>query len=125
MKNQSAAFENKRRNCAILHSAPENTLERKNETVKRLLDEISYSSEKVVQSVRLGEKNEAKPRPIKVQFCDEAQKWDFMKRVNHAKPYGKVFAKLDLTKEELNDEFKIREKVKRLKTEIQIFTGKT
>lgn len=111
LKTQAEYMETeKRKNSAITHGVPE-------DTYNEFLKAISYPSEKIIQTFRLGKKNESgKPRPLKLVFVDEVQKWDFIKRVNNEKPRG-VFATLDLTREEREEEFKTRELARNLRTE--------
>lgn len=91
-----------------------------------LLDDMSLQS-KVKSSQRLGRKvetsGEPRPRPVKVSFSNEEDKWNFLKRLNHLKPKG-VFGKLDLTQEERDREKTLVDKLKSIRQETPAKTYK-
>lgn len=65
---------------------------------------------------RLGQKKPEKSRPVKVALKSESEKWEVLKRINSMKPRN-VFGRLDLTKEEQEKDFRLRQELK--KTRVQ------
>jgi len=80
--------------------------------------DISFPKTQILNSFRLGgnHSDKDKLRPIKLQFENETQKWDFVERVNKTKLPG-VYAKLDLSKTERDSEYTLREKARQMGTE--------
>lgn len=73
-----------------------------------------------IQAFRLGKKIESgeQKRPIKVRFEDEQTKWEFIKRFNNQTLREKGFyCKLDESKVVRNQQFQLRQEVKRLRSE--------
>jgi hypothetical protein len=60
---------------------------------------------------RLGQKSSSKSRPVKLMLPSEAEKWEVLRRINSIKPSG-VFARKDLTKEEQEADFVLRQELK-------------
>lgn len=67
---------------------------------------------------RLGRKNEenTKPRPIRIKTESETIKWDLLKRINSVKN-DNIFARLDLSKQEQEQDFILRQELKKMYTE--------
>lgn len=100
---------------AILHGLPEKTDKSVDDQVSEFIaNECSLRTSTPINSFRLGEKNASKPRPIKLKFKDEMAKWEFVKRVNYKFKNSGIFCLLDRSKEERNEEFKLRETLKKL-----------
>jgi hypothetical protein len=85
-------------------------------SIKQLLDKLSLNVP-VCSSYRLGKKQRSdRPRPIKVGFQSEKDKWEFLKRLNSIKP-DNVFGKLDLTQQEREQEKILVDKLKTIRQE--------
>ena len=69
-----------------------------------------------MKAYRLGRKRDNGDRLIKVCLDSEEKKWEVLKRINSTKPSG-VFSNLDLTQEERELQFKLRERARTLKEE--------
>jgi hypothetical protein len=100
-----------------------------NDVVSDLFSECSLSFEKYGPScIALGSRQGTKPRPIKVTFQTEADKWEALKVINREKPTG-VFARLDLNREEQEQDFRLRQELKKVRAEnpegtYKIYKGK-
>jgi hypothetical protein len=91
-----------------------------NDVVSDLFSECSLSFEKYRPScIALGSRQGTKPRPIKVTFQTEADKWEALKVINREKPTG-VFARLDLNREEQEQDFRLRQELKKVRAENQM-----
>ena len=74
--------------------------------------------DKPTKAFRLGKKNEySQVRPIKLVFSDEQDKWNFIKRANHGQRSDKMFCKKNVTKEQRNEEYRLRGQIRILWTE--------
>lgn len=104
-----------RKNNAIIHGYKE--AEKDMLDLKETIESMSIHSASISDTTRLGVKNDNKPRPIRLTFRTENQKWDFLKRWNSGsqKPEG-TYAKLDLSKEDQNAEYQLRAKRRELAT---------
>ena len=104
-----------RKNNAIIYSLTETEdSEDTQDTVAVFLERECFQDTcHPIESTRLGKKKE-QPRPIKVRFNNEQEKWQFVKRVNAMKIDG-VFCKLDSSKATRNDEWALRERVRELR----------
>ena len=78
--------------------------------------ELFKNFDKPITAYRLGPKDSAKNRSIKLNFRDESEKWSFLKRSNTLRT-EKIFCKLDLTKETRDKEYQLREKIYVLRAE--------
>ena len=108
-----------RRNNAILYGLIETNncpvIEQVNEFMKK---ECFKFLNKPVAAIRLGDKNkdDGKPRPIKVIFESEPSKWEFVKRVNSGPmKKEKIFCKIDVSQEVRNKEWTLREEIRNKK----------
>lgn len=112
------AEQERRKCCAILHNLDERGVNTLADKLGELCNTLSYPPDLMSVSFRLGAKgkNETanKHRPVKIKFTDETKKWDFIKRLNRDKPQS-MFATLDLSKEEREREFNLRQKICDLK----------
>lgn len=101
---------------AILYGLPEdNNKSALNQVTEFLKKDCFTQSTNPTQALRLGAKIENKSRPIKVKFNDENSKWEFIKRVNDQLKGQGFFCKVDNTKEYRDQEYKLRQQVKRLR----------
>ena len=102
---------------AILYGVPE-----RDEPVMKQIDELMRRElfkdhNKPLQAIRLGNKTEDKPRPIKLRFNNEKDKWEFLKRANSGLRGENFFCKLDLSKQSRDREFSLRSKIRTLREE--------
>lgn len=101
-----------RKQSAILHNLPENT--NTHQEVGDLLQTLGFLPNSTTKVSRLGTKkpntSTSKPRPTKIQFHTEIMKIDFL-RFFHSTVTSKngMFVTPDMTKEEQNREYKLRQ----------------
>lgn len=98
-----------RKQSAILHNLPENV--NTHNEVCNLLQNIGFLPNSTTRISRLGTaRQSSKSRPTKIQFHTEVMKIDFM-RLFHSNLTHKdgLFITPDLSKEEQNREFKLRQ----------------
>lgn len=82
------------------------------ESVGQLLKQCSIRPDvSSSECFRLGQKKTDKSRPVKVVFKSESDKWEALRRINNMKQKG-IFARLDLTKEEQERDFRLRQELK-------------
>lgn len=106
----------KRKVNAVLYNIPEHEDLSIKEQLISYFDKISYDHTKILSVQRLGKidtnkrtdnADNVRSRPIKIRFPTEHDKWELIKRVNSQK-LESVFATLDLTKEERDQEYNLR-----------------
>lgn len=91
------------------------TLEESVTKVTELLKSCNLKHEtSKANTTRLGQKKEDKYRPIRLALSSEAQKWEFLRRINDQR-VGGVFARLDLNKKEQEADFLLRKELKETK----------
>ena len=106
-----------RRRSAILYGVQENLhLE---DHLLNTADKINFKYRSLQQSFHLGNPNRSvnqmRPRPVKLVFESELAKNQFMSSYNRWDERGTTFAKPDLTKEQRDIEYKLRQKRNELK----------
>lgn len=80
--------------------------------VDSLLKQCDISFQVTSQNTfRLGQRKPNKIRPIKLMTDSESTKWEIVKAINRCKPNG-VFAKLDMSKEQQEEDFRLRQELK-------------
>ena len=65
---------------------------------------------------RIGAKQIDRNRPVRISLDSEAAKWEILKRLNAQKIPG-IFGRLDLTKEEQEKDFQLRQELKKKREE--------
>jgi len=70
-----------------------------------------------LRAIRLTSRVSGKPRPIKLEFEDEATKWEFLKRTNASLRNKNIFCKLDESKEVRDEQYKLHQTIKEMKDE--------
>lgn len=65
---------------------------------------------------RLGSRSPDKNRPIRLRLSSESQKWDYLRRINQNRIPG-VFARLDLDRDEQEQDFRLRKELKEKRRE--------
>jgi hypothetical protein len=105
--------ENRAKNLVIF-SLAENEAGGTLDSVTQVMKDCGFQRPLTVgQVTRLGAKKEGgRSRPIKVSMNTEADKWEFIRRINAVKP-NKIFARLDLTKDEQQQDFHLRQELKK------------
>lgn len=70
------------------------------------------------QVYRLGPKktDSTRPRPLKVCLESEFDKWEVLRRINSIKPQG-IYGRLDLSREEQEKDFRLRQELKKTREE--------
>lgn len=105
--------ENRAKNVIIFginegESSPADTVE----LVNSMISECSFMFNATKSNtIRLGAKKVDKPRPVRLSLDSEFDKWELLKRINNLKVPG-TFARLDLTKEEQNKDFQLRQQLR-------------
>ena len=115
-----------KKNNVIIYNLKESTMlegkERNNEDDKTcfkiLEEEMGITRFELVQTVRLGTKNNdpSKPRPLLVKLGSEKEKWAVIGktiRLRQSKKYGIIYINKDMTKDELEYEKQLRQELKR------------
>jgi hypothetical protein len=96
----------------VIFGLPENT---ENSLVDSVIDLMNDCSMKISvdksSCFRLGQKTSSKSRPVKLILSSEAEKWEVLRRINSIKPTG-IFARKDLSKEEQEADFALRQELK-------------
>lgn len=101
---------------AILYGLSENNEKSTQYLIVDLVNKECFKQIKCpVKAVRLGQKVEGKNRPIKLEFTDEHWKWEFLKRANAMLKGDRIYCKLDVSKEVRDQEFAMREKLRKLR----------
>lgn len=119
-RDETESKQNRDRNVVIF-GITESNIEGTIESVKSILDEchINTTLDKGTM-FRLGRYDEnktdtdSKPRPVKLCTETKHKKWDILKAVNELNKPG-VFARLDLSKAEQEEDFRLRKKLKELR----------
>lgn len=107
-----------RKKNAILYGVPENKEKSTNDLISELAEQQSFQHNKrPLKVMRLGQHTEGKTRPIKMEFCDEEGKWEFLKRVNSTLRGDHIFCKLDISKEMRDKEYATRKELRALKVQ--------
>lgn len=90
------------------------------ELIKKIADEVSLPLQLSIKNVhrigRKGDTGQTKIRPIRVLLDSEQKKWEALKRFNALRKPG-VFARLDLSKEEREEDFRLRQELRQAKKE--------
>ena len=76
-------------------------------------EELYMKTQGPVRATRLhtqGARSNDKPRPIKLEFIDEHNKWEFLKRANANMRSAGVFCKLDESKETRDLQYTLQRK---------------
>lgn len=97
-----------RKTNVIIHGFEES--ENYVEKLKAVVAELSFDPGSIKAEGRLGTASAGRTRPIRLTMKTETQKWDFLSRWNRGNKPENTFAKLDLTKEEQNEEYLLRVK---------------
>lgn len=111
--NQSEA----RKNNAILYGMKLEESKTAIEQVKQLLrNDCFLHTQEPVKATRLQTTTGATTlRPIKLEFPDEATKWEFLKRVNATQKEQNIFCKLDESKETRDQQYALRQQIREMK----------
>lgn len=106
-----------RKNNAILYGIKSEENKTAIEQVKQLLQKDCFlHTQEPTKATRLQVTNGgAAPRPIKLEFSDEATKWEFLKRVNATQKEQKIFCKLDESKEARDQQYALRQQIREMK----------
>lgn len=103
---------------AILYGLKENTEKPVLNQIEEFLNKECFSHlSGPTSAYRLGVKKDDNSRPIKIKFEGETEKWEFLRRVNHNLKGTPIFCLLDRPKAQRDEEFKLRQAVKKLSTE--------
>lgn len=118
-KSHQLREEENRKNNAIVTGIQEQEGKTAIDQIKELMKlECFARNNAPLQAVRLGKKIDdgQQKRPIKVRFEDENTKWEFIKRFNNkALREQSIYCKLDESQEVRNQQFLLRQEVKKLK----------
>lgn len=105
-----------RKNNAILYGIEECEGTSAHDQVLELMKKDCFQRTKQpLRSIRLNTKATGRPRPIKLEFSDEATKWEFLKRANASLRCQNIFCKLDESKEARDQQYKMRQTIKQMK----------
>jgi exonuclease VII large subunit len=105
----------------VIFGIQENDKTTFDETLKQIqsvLDECSLPpiNEPQLNIHRLGPRTAGKNRPIRIKLSSDTQKWEYLKRINQNRIKG-VFARLDLDREEQEQDFRLRKELKEKRKE--------
>jgi hypothetical protein len=99
----------------VLYGLPESDSSAMEQVENLMKKELFKDHNRPLQATRLGRKTPEKPRPIKLRFNNEKDKWEFLKRVNFSLREEQIFCKLDLSQQSRNKEFELRQRLRALK----------
>jgi hypothetical protein len=99
----------------VIFGVPESTEKSLVDSVIDLMKDCSMNiSIEKSSCFRLGQKTSPKSRPVKLILSSEAEKWEVLRRINSIKPLG-IFARKDLSKEEQEADFVLRQELKEIR----------
>lgn len=85
--------------------------------VNEMLSKVCFTHTKQpIKAIRLQTTGASTTKPIKLEFDDENTKWEFLKRVNDTQRGEKIFCKLDESKEVRNQQYELRQQIKKMKS---------
>ena len=103
---------------AILYGLSEQDEKSVAEQVKEFMtNQCFIHTSEPISAFRLGNKQTGKNRPVKIKFKDEANKWEFLKRVNANFKNLSIFCLLDKSKEVRDEEYQLRQTARKLSSE--------
>lgn len=114
VRQQSANISREQRKCnAVIYLVEEHQNDA--QALYHIFQDLHMNPSNLLGNVRLGKKkDEGSCRPLKIKFPSEAIKSDFMSRYNSSPNKGATYIKHDLTKEQLDKEFQLRTKRRKL-----------
>lgn len=123
VKNENEQKEARDKNLILFGLQEFNTKQETVEEINKLFSECHLS--KVIEKknmYRLGgiseesDLKDKKPRPIKICTESREDKWEIVRRINSFKKGG-IFAKLDMSKEEREEDFQLYQTLKKIRAE--------
>ena len=120
IKKEETESKNIRDKNVIIFGIQESSIDETMESVKSILDECHLTTTVNKDSLfRLGQYDQKektnKCRPVKLCTDGKHKKWDILKAINDLKKPG-IFARLDLNKSEQEEDFRLRQELKQIRS---------